>query len=164
MRRAAAALLALAAGCSTARFVGDTYRDNQTAYHLGPLNQSWERHDLGGGNLVFSHPQGGTILVNSTCSKIRDLPLTVLANQALFGVEVERERRREEMTVDGRAALWTQLTGTLDGVPVEMNLVVLKKDGCTYDFGLVASREVFLEREGDFWTLVNQFHGLPRPS
>ena len=42
----------------------------------------------------------------------------------------------------------------LDGVPVKLELVVMKKDGCTVDLYLVAPRPAFDERRVDFERFV----------
>ncbi len=155
-------LVPFALGCATSRFEGDTYFGAHATYRVGRLSGEWRRSQVPGANLAFVSPWGGTIFVNATCTDLKDLSLDVLTNQELFGVERQRELRREVLTLDGRAALRTRLTGTLDGVPVAMELVVLKKDGCTYDFGLVAPMEVFAAREADFSALVSGFHQLER--
>jgi hypothetical protein len=40
--------------------------------------------------------------------------------------------------LDGREALRSHVVAKLDGVPRELLLTVMKKDGCVYDFALVA--------------------------
>src|SRR3954468_884552 len=161
-KRAMLCLAPFALGCAMARFEGDTYHGAHATYRLGRLTGEWRRREVPGANLTFVSDSGGTIFVNATCTDIKDLSLDVLTNQELFGVEQQREVRREVLTLDGRAALRTRLTGTLDGVPVAMELVVLKKDGCTYDFGLIASQDVFAARGADFSILVSGFHQLER--
>jgi hypothetical protein len=162
-KRAALRLIPLALGCATAaRFEDDTFFGAHATYRVGRLSNAWQQHGTRGADLAFVNPSGGTIFVNATCTDIKDLSLDVLTNQALFGVEQLRELPREVFTLDGRAALRTRLTGTLDGVPVAMELVVLKKDGCTYDFGLITSPDVFAAREADFSTLVSGFRQLER--
>src|SRR5579863_1939580 len=126
--------LVLAAGCATGTFAGNVYRDSQTAFRLGDLPATWHRFNLSGADLTFRDDSGGTILVNGTCEGVTDVSLDVLTNQALFGVEHREVVSREMITLDGRDALRTQVKGTMDGVPVELELVVLKKDDCTYDF------------------------------
>lgn len=150
------------AGCATSSFEGDVYRDAETAYRVGPLGRRWHRVGLSGSNLAFRDDSGGSILVNALCEGIKDVPLDVLTNQALIGLEHLQETGREVVTLDGRSAMKTRLSATLDGVPVELELVVTKKDGCTYDFDLVTGASVFADREADFWRLVQGFQQLPR--
>jgi hypothetical protein len=153
-------LLALTA-CATGSFTGGVYRDSHTAYRVGPLDASWVRDNPTDCNIAFRNPKGGTIMANAICEGIRDVPLDVLTNQALFGLDQKQEHSRETFALDGREAQRTRLSAKLDGVPVELDLVVLKKDGCTYDLQLVAGREVFADREADFWRFVQGFEQLP---
>ncbi len=155
-------LLCALASCATSSFQGDVYRDGQTAFRLGPLGERWHRIGLSGSDLAFRDDSGGAILANALCEGIKDVSLDVLTNQALIGLEAIQERGRELITLDGRAALKTRLSATLDGVRVELELVVTKKDGCTYDFELVAGAPIFRDREADFWRLVQGFQQLPR--
>jgi hypothetical protein len=72
----------------------------------------------------------------------------------------EQEVLSEELVpLDGREALRTHVVAKLDGVPREMVLVVLKKDGCVYDVALVAPRgDSFSRARPVFETLVAGFH------
>jgi hypothetical protein len=155
-------VLALTASCATSTFVGNIYRDPHTAFGLGDIPSTWHRFDLSGANLAFRDDSGGTILINGICEDIEDVSLDVLTNQALFGVEHQQMVSRNLITLDGRDALRTRLTGTMDGVPVELELVVVKKDNCTYDFQLVASPSVFSSNQPGFDRVVQGFHQLPR--
>jgi hypothetical protein len=157
-RFAVLSLLASAAACGAkSSFVGGTYHDDEATYRVGHLSHSWERVALSEGDLAFKHEQGGTILANATCAKANDAPLDVLANHLLFDLEQVEEVSRNEMTLDGRRALRVHVLAELDGVPVELDVVVLKKDGCTYDFVLIGGRDAFVERRADF---ENFFRGF----
>ncbi len=144
------------ASCAGGHFEAGVYRDHQTAYRIGTLGEGWTRFDLSGSNLAFRHPSGGSILVNSTCTDIKDVPLEVLVNQSLFGVEQKHELSREVFTLDGRAAVRVRLTAALDGVAVHMDLVALKKDDCVYDLELVMKIRAFAERRSGLLALRHQ--------
>ena len=75
------------------------------------------------------------VAVNGRCGVDGDdVPLASLT-QHLFLQFTERElKSQEELTLDGRAAMRTELLGKLDGVPKHFIVYVLKKDGCVYDF------------------------------
>jgi hypothetical protein len=147
---AALGLSVLLACAGPGSFVNQVYRRGAVAYRVGPLPAAWERVSVGRLNLVFRHREGGTLAVNATCPHREDAPLHVLTNHLLFGIEAQREKSRTPITLDGRAGLRTRLTGELDGVPIEMELVVLKKDGCAYDLQLVTSPQRFAARQPDF--------------
>jgi hypothetical protein len=107
--------------------------------------------------LSYHHPQGGTIAAGLSCDDADDVPLDVLINHLLIGIEQRREQPRLPLVVAGRAALRARLVGALDGVRVAMDLVVLKKDGCTYDLMLVSAPELYPRRRADFERFVAAF-------
>jgi hypothetical protein len=141
--------LVLACGCAAPR------------YRVTPPAAGWQRVGTPGDSVAFSHPAGGTMAAHATCQDAEDVPLDVLTNHLLFGVEQRRERSRVPTTVSGRGALRTRLTGTLDGVPVGLDLVVLKKDGCTYDLLLIAAPGTIAARQPEFERFVAGFSGGP---
>lgn len=155
-------LLLLASGCSHGRAtVGrNIHQDGRTAYRVGWLPPDWRRIHVKNEDLAFAHPDGGTIFAHATCERVEDAPLDVLANHMLFDIEIDREVSRTEMTLDGRKALRSTVIGELDGVPIEIDLVVLRKNGCVYDLGLIADRDTFPKRLADFDVFVHGFERL----
>lgn len=123
------------AGCG-ASFQGDVYRDGPLAFRVGPVPEDWERVTLSGSRLAFRDAKDeATIGVNARCGKdANDVPLRALTRHLFlqFGdCEIESE---QALQLDGRGALRTELTASLDGVPMHFVAVVMKKDGCVYDF------------------------------
>jgi hypothetical protein len=137
MMRCALSLLLLAS-CATAPLAP------------GPLSPAWQPARRDGGSVAFHHPSGGTIAAAASCDPEDDLPRHVLMNHLLIGIEQRRESGREITRVAGRDALRTRLRGVLDGVEVAMDLVVLRKGGCTYDLVLVAAPAALERRRPDF--------------
>ncbi len=160
-RRLPALLLAaLCSGCgaSSGSFAAGVYRDGAIAYRVGALGSQWRRIHVTGGQLAFHHDQGGTISAAATCEgPDHDAPLDVLTNHLLFGVEHRVERSRSAGTLDGRAALRTRADGTLDGVPIALDLVVLERDGCIYDLQLIAGPTAINARRPDFDRFLDGF-------
>ncbi len=158
LRLREAVWVVLLAGCVGAgTFSGQVYRQGSVAYRVGVLPDGWSRSRSHGANLVFQHAQGGMVVVNAECPLQGDAPLHVLTNHLLFGVSAQQEISRTLFTLDGREALRTHLTGQLDGVPIELALVVLKKDGCLYDLQLIAGPGQFAAREPAFTSFVAAF-------
>lgn len=144
-------LALLLAGCGTrGSLSGTLYRNGPLAFRIGALPSEWRRVQVADGQLTFHHDDGGTILAHATCEARGDASLNVLTNHLLFGIEEPRERSRTPLSLDGRRALRTRVDGALDGVPISLDLVVLKKDSCTYDLELASSPEVFDRRQTDF--------------
>ena len=122
---------------------------------VGTLPPGWERVRDSGDAVAYHHAGGGTIVSAKSCSDGDDVPLDVLTTHLLLGIEGRVERDRRAFVLDGRAALRTRLDATLDGVPVALDLIVLKKDGCTVDLYLVAPRAAYDERRADFDRFVS---------
>ena len=71
----------------------------------------------------------------------------------------ERETVSQQLiTLDGREGLRSHVTAKLDGVPVEMVMLVMKKQGCVYDFTYLSPRGQLAARLDAFEQLVAQFH------
>ncbi len=142
LRRAAfslgGALLVMA--CARPGLHGQTYRDREVAFRVGPIPSTWRLIDLDDTRLAFRDDEArATVAVNGRCGKDGDdVPLTALTAH-LFLVFTDRTiLSQEELTLDGRAALRTELAAELDGVPRRFTVIVLKKDGCVYDLILIA--------------------------
>jgi hypothetical protein len=156
--------LLLLLGClPRGRLVGGSFVRGAVAYRVGQLPAVWLRVADRDNDLVFHHRQGGIIVANGKCRVGSDVPLTVLTNHLLFGIERTSEVPAQVLTLDGRAALHSQLIGALDGVPVELGLVVVKKDSCVYDLQLIASPPQFAARRRDFDSFFLAFATQPPP-
>ncbi len=161
LSRALALCAAVSVACA-GRLVGDVYHDDGVAFRVGALPAAWQRQNVAAGALSYHHKDGGTISAHGSCERAEDVPLDVLTNHLLIGVESRFERSRRTLTLDGRAALRTRIDAELDGVPVALDLVVVKKDGCVYDLAMVASRAAFAARRPDFDHFVVAF-AVERP-
>jgi hypothetical protein len=126
-------------------------------YRVGALEDDWRPFAAAGSDVAYKHKDGGTIFANRLCSSAEDVPLDVLTNHLFFDMKIAREISREEITLAGRAALRTHVIAELDGVPVELDLVVLKKDGCTYDMALVSDQNSYQDRRADFEVFLRGF-------
>ena len=136
-RFAAALLLGTlsVAACSGVKVQQGQVTTERTRYRFGDPGPDWRRVSLGDVDVAWVRDSSGhTLSVNSMCQDYQEAPLAALLRQQLVGfTATERVQEREEM-VDGRAALFSRWRARLDGVPVELGLWTLKKDGCIYDF------------------------------
>ncbi len=126
--------------CAHAGLHGQTYRDREVAFRVGPIPSTWRPIDLEDTRLAFRDDTArATVAVNGRCGKDSDdVPLTALTAH-LFLVFTDRTTlSQEEMTLDGRAALRTEVAARLDGVPRHFTVIVVKKDGCVFDLLFIA--------------------------
>lgn len=147
----------LLACVASGQFANQKYHRGKVSYRVGPLPALWQRLQFRGADVVFRSSTGGTIAISGQCPGNEDVPLDVLTNHLLFGIANHQEPSRSLFTLDSRQALRTHLRGELDGVPIELELVVLKKDGCTYDLQLIAGPQHFASCLRDFEAFVQGF-------
>jgi hypothetical protein len=65
---------------------------------------------------------------------------------------------QEVVPFDGREAMHTLLRAKLDGVPMQYDLYVMKKDGCVYDIVYVASPDRFAQGSPEFERFARATH------
>ncbi len=131
----------LLTACGGPHFDGRVYDDGQLRFRTGPVPKGWRSIESDGSLLAFRDDgAGATLAVNGRCGiDGDDVPLPSLT-QHLFLQFTQRELKSQvEVSLDGRTALRTELSGRLDGVPKLFVVYVLKKDGCVYDFWRVSA-------------------------
>ena len=138
MRGLSLALGALLSSCSG--FNHGVFRKDGVRYSIGePDSARWRRIQLSENDLAWVARDSGDILaVNATCKEHGDPSLEVLTTHLLFGFRDHELLDRRTEPLDGREALRSKYHAKLDGVPIELELVVLKKNGCVHDFSFIA--------------------------
>lgn len=146
-----------AAGCAGSSLRDGVYTDDQARYRIGALPARFERVRGYAGDLAFHHRGEGTISVNATCEGYEDVPLAALVNHLLFDTAERRFVVEETVTLDGRAARHVVVRLELDGVPLELELYVMKKDGCVIDLSHVRAVDAPPEARAAFHAFVARF-------
>lgn len=154
------ALLAPALGCHRGvRFDHQVVSKKGASYRVGDLPPVWARAQVPQNDLAWYTPGTGHALsVNASCDQREDASLEILTRHLLSGFTERQEVSHELQVLDAREALRSHYQAKMDGVPVELLLVVLKKDHCVYDFTYVSPLGRYAERVGDLETLVQGFH------
>jgi hypothetical protein len=135
--------LPLVCGCllsTCTTFEGGLFHKPGVSYRVAaPDASAWRKVSLGDNDLAWvARGSGETLAVNATCEDHGDPSLEVLTNHLLLGFTAREQLAQTPFRLDGREALRSRYRALLDGVPVELELVVLKKNGCVHDFTLVA--------------------------
>lgn len=154
MALACAGLVACPASYKNGFFAKDGLR-----YRVATLDETqWQRVDFSGNDLAWVHVGTPHVLaMNATCDEHGDPPLEVLTTHLVFGFTDRVLQVRSTKTIDGREALFSQYAAKLDGVEVELTLVVLKKNGCVHDFMYVAPRGRLEEQRPALDKLLAEF-------
>ena len=151
------AVAALLGGCHGGLRDG-VFAKEGVRYEIGQPYGQWRQVGLAGNDLAFvANDSGHSIAVNSTCRDFGDPPLEVLINHLLIGFTDRVQVSQTPGVLDGRSCLTAHYTAKLDGVPVELLLVVMKKDTCVYDFTYVSPSGRFDEKRAAFDQLLSHF-------
>jgi hypothetical protein len=143
---------------------------------LGPVPASWQRVGIEGADLAFrDEEREGSALFDVQCDAHgQDAPLSILTEDLIMGTTERDIESQKVLPFDGREAMHTVLRAKLDGVPMQYDIYVMKKDGCLYDVVYVAPPAHFRAGSADFERFALGLHTLsmssaaagdqPRPS
>jgi len=123
-------------GCASQHYSGSVYDDGALHFRTGAVPAAWRSIEADGTLIAFRDDQhGATVALNGRCGiDGDDVPLASLTQHLFLQFTDRQQKSQQELMLDGRAALRTELVGKLDGVPKSFLVYVLKKDGCVYDF------------------------------
>jgi hypothetical protein len=157
-------MLWLGAGCAGARVVQGIYLDSENRYQIRLPAAPWTSFSLDGVALSFRQPAlQAAMALNAECSSSEPGELPWVARHLFFGLREKQVQRREQVSLHGAQGVLTRLVADLDGVPVEVEGVTLRRGGCLYDFMYVAPPATFARGRSDFQTFVESWTPLPGP-
>ena len=140
-------------------YAGGEATTGEGRFRTGPLPPSWKGPSLRLKQLVFEdNGIGATIVTDALCGpKFNDAPLPRLARDLFERLDQKKLGAEKWLTLDGRQAVRLEGEGSLDGVPIRMEVVVSKKNFCLYDFVYFAPPDTFQKGWQDFEGYLNGF-------
>jgi hypothetical protein len=95
------------------------------------------------------------ISINSSCrptqrAELDHMDLQALTNQLTYGITDPAKRSERNLTIQSVPALESQVEGRMNGNPIAIKTVVLRKNSCVYDLLYMAPPAHFAENEPDF--------------
>jgi hypothetical protein len=162
-RLAGLAACAVACGAAGASFDGNVYRKGPIAFRVPDPPAGWRRIDVSDATLAYrDEGSGGSILLNARCLSADDrTPLVALTNHLLIGATEREYVAQQAEPFDGREALHTRVRAKWDGVPMGIDIYVLSKDGCVYDFVFLGPPASLDTAAPAFESFVHGFRTLP---
>lgn len=130
----------MAGACGGVKWDGRVVRGEGYALVVGPIPSTWAPLDVSDAALAFrDEPNGAVIALGARCGQdAEDVPLAALTKHLFIHFTERNITAQETFPFDGREALRTTLDAKLDGVEKRFEIVVLKKDGCVYDWMYIA--------------------------
>ncbi|SRR5260370_15824658 len=152
---------ALLAGCAH----GDSFEDGvlrkgDLTVRVGRVPGNWRRIQVDGADLAFrDDARDGSALFDVLCGhRDYDAPLSILTQNLIMGTTERDFESQKLVPFDGREAMHTLLRAKLDGVPMQYDIFVMKKDGCVHDLVYVAPPDRFAEGAADFERFAAGLH------
>jgi hypothetical protein len=146
------------AGCAILGTADDPVVKSSNAKFSAP-DSPFEKSNVSSADQVWqSKKTGSTIAVNSMCQKYSDLSLKNLEQNILAGIENLKVIDDKTTNFDGREASRLLAEGTTDGVPIRIDLLIFKKNNCTYDLAYIAKPQNFHLEKPLFEKFLGDFH------
>lgn len=125
---------------SACSFMSSSTLPKSSHYNLSFTKDEWSPIDPDSSDLAYRNRQtSSTLVLNSQCKKYDSASLETVSATLLNGIAQLDIMDKHNIEFAGREAQITTATGTLDGVPIFLKGMVLKKDGCLYDLILISS-------------------------
>jgi len=132
-------------------FEGGVLHKGELAIRVGQVPAQWQRVRIEGADLAYrDETREGSVMFDVRCGHGSDAPLTVLTEHLIMGTTARDFVSQETLPLDDREALHTLMRAKLDGVPMQYDIYVMKKDGCVYDLVYVAPPARFTAGAADF--------------
>jgi hypothetical protein len=141
--------------------VDGLYRDADAGFQVQLPPAAWIPTPLDGAALAFGAPDlraGMALMVECKSPETGDLP--AVASHLFFGLQEKRIQSRERFHLHDAPGVLTRLRGDLDGAPVEVEAVTLRRGGCLYDFVYVAPPAAFTAGHAAFQAFVESWTPL----
>jgi hypothetical protein len=160
-RFALLATVLVLSGCPHSESFDDgVFRKDHIEVRFGPVPAGWQAVHVEGADLAFrDDPHEGSALFDVRCgNRDDDAPLGVLTEHLVMGTTERNFDSQDVVPFDRREAMHSVMRAKLDGVAMQYDIYVMKKDGCVYDLVYVAPPARFAEGSGAFERFAGGMH------
>lgn len=150
-------LAVVSAGCAI--FGGSEKLVRAKGWSVAPA-PGWRELDRGESDRAFRLKSGALATFVGSCNRNSDVSLEILTRHLLMGMRSIQYQSQNRVTIGGGEGLVSRLKGVEDGVRFNLEVAVVKKDGCVFDFTLVSPKEIPAAEYAEFQTFLRSFrHG-----
>lgn len=135
------------------------YLDRHHYYKVGFLPEGWKLTKGKGPGIIFRDQNSkATIATEALCGRaFEDISLSLLTDHLFAGLKDVKKIKSDSWQLSNREALYTEARANLDGVSVQINVVVIKKNQCQFDFLTTSRPEFGAQTREDFLNFVKGF-------
>lgn len=156
-------LLLFTSGCPATGLKEGVFVKGELRYTVGSLSGGWREIKVTENDQAYFHRDYGAVIqANATCrADYEDASLATLTSHLFSGLTDRKVIVSQQRTVDKRAALYTELSARLDGVSIQIAILLLKKNECVFDFAYFTRPHNYGRGIGDFHRFIYGFRVLP---
>lgn len=139
---------------------GRVFLKHDNFYRVGVLPGGWNRMSTKVRAISFYNASyDSSISTDALCGGgVSDRSLETLTGSIVSALENRKITKITKFELDGRGALRESVEGTIDGVPVDVDMVVTRKDWCVFDFYSVSPKNLSDSVKNDFELFFGAFH------
>ncbi|MBI5299339.1 MAG: hypothetical protein HY877_03475 [Deltaproteobacteria bacterium] len=137
------------------------YLSKDRFYRVGPLSAEWKQTTSKNKAGIYFRNKitGASIVTEAICgAAFEDLALNILTEQVLSELQNVKKQKQANWMLSERDALYSIYSAALDGVPVQLNILVIKKNQCQFDFWAVSNPKAGPQTSADFESFVKGFN------
>jgi hypothetical protein len=144
-------------GCVSVKLAGTKPEKAQGIVFSAPDKPFVNQDNKSADYAWISKTSGNTIAILSDCSSQTDSPLSSLESDTLSVFSDPKINKTTERQYNGRIALFTSAEGFIDGVPMHISLVTLKKNGCDFTLSFFGRKQFKDTEVSAFEKFVKEF-------
>ena len=157
----AALVVLVLPACAPGRVMDGAYVNSTAGIRVPAPPAPWVPVELPDVEAAFRRPgTAATIAILSECQDSGRAPMRILARRLLFGLRTEVVEQAP-ISMDGAEALRTVARGTLDGRPVLVESLSVRRGHCVSDLVLAAPPGEFDSARPDFDRMAAGLRSLP---
>ena len=150
--------LLFSSACITVRLGKDADGKHAEGVHYVEPASPFQKDPRDEVDAAWKNPKNGNVIsFLSDCSDKSDPPLDQVVQGTLSGLNNLHMDSQESPTVQGRAARRALASGTVDGVPSMIDLLVFKRNMCIYILSYVGVKKSFPENRAQFEQFLSGF-------
>jgi len=121
--------------------------------------QAWKAEDAHDSDHSYRTASGAVVTLTSSCNRHSDASLDWLTRHLLLGARQVKIEKQEPSRLAGGDSLRSRARASLDGTPFHLDLLVLKRAGCVFDFTLLSPKAITADDESQFTAFIRSFRG-----
>lgn len=139
---------------------GRVFLSRDRFYHVGILQGGWRRISTKARTITFYNPEfESSISTDAFCGRdVANRRLDSLGGEIMSAMEDRKLKSETSFDLDGRGAQRQLEEGKMDGVPVVVDLVIVRKNGCLFDLYAVMPPNADPQVAQDFEVFFGGFH------